>query len=172
MSMSFDKTSKVDPKAVQAIRDSIESEFGPSLTERREALQTRFGDMPIPRDVIETTLTKYAPNDPYFRGLLIKDLAEIRGTEMLPWVEQLLESKDLNLAGWGALALLDLADPRAFQEIERLHQQHLGKDENCKFPVGWLVGELIEHNRPESLALAEKLMNNSRRFYSDKKTGT
>lgn len=159
----------VSEKLTRVIFESVESEFGPSLAERREALRAQFGDAPIPNSIVEAALDRYAADDPFFRGLMIQDLTETRGAEMLPRIEQLLQSEDLDLAGWGALALLTIADPRAFREIERLHEQHLGKDEKGKFSIGWFVTELIEQHSPDALALAERLESNAIRFHAGEK---
>ena len=59
MSMSHGKAQKVAPEDVQLIIDVMYSEYGPSLEERREMLQERFGGHPIPKAIVDAALKKY-----------------------------------------------------------------------------------------------------------------
>jgi uncharacterized ferritin-like protein (DUF455 family) len=163
--MSFDNRDKgeskgkppVDPKDAQLIFDVMYSEFGPTLEERREILRSRFGDAPIPHVIIDAGLA--LAQDDAFRAHMTQQLAELRGAEMLPWVEQFLRSPHLNEAGEAAIALLYIDEPRALSEMEHLYKKYLGRDRETGFYLGNFLFLLREHGTPQSMALIDELKN-------------
>ena len=157
MSMSHGKAHKVAPEDVQLIIDVMYSEYGPSLEERREMLQERFGGHPIPKAIVDAALKKYGGGDPFSRGMMIQHLAELRGAEMLPWVDQLLESEDLRESGNGACALLFIDEARALPEINRLYHEYFHEPEDTGFSTGWFADALRERGTPNCLELLKTL---------------
>jgi hypothetical protein len=156
MAMQFDKSQKVSPKDIQLIFNAMHSDFGPSFDERREMLRARFGDAPIPRSIIDAAIAKISANEGEYKAMVICQLAEMRGKEMLPWIEPLLHAKHLYESAWAAIGLLYLSEARGLKEIERLFREHLGND-TPNFSFSWFCDELQNVGTPACLALSEKI---------------
>jgi hypothetical protein len=164
MTMSFDNRNKsiqmpkpaVDPNDAQLILDAMSSEAGTPLKARREMLQERFGDTPIPSSIVDAGLALAGDSD--YRAIMIRQLTELRGVEMLPWIESLLDSPHLYEAARGAMALLFIDESRSFAEIERLYREYRGRDREAGFYLGHFLSELRQHGTFESVALIDKLI--------------
>ncbi|MEY4702018.1 MAG: virus, partial [Pseudomonadota bacterium] len=150
-----------DPTLVKTLRTFYGlPEFPVSVEEAKQALDEAFGSQPIPPALIDY----YLDTEPAeTRSVKVFRLAEVRGGEMLPWVEKLLASADIDERIHGGWAMLHINEDRG---LHLLRGEFTGAVSSIPRPDTALNSILtilrIECPSPKSLALYDELRAMSR----------
>lgn len=145
----------------EQIKDGVEfirrAPINAPINELRELFNQRFGESPIPKEIVDGVV--YGSDARVqFNMVLLSQLAKIRGAEMLPWIEPLLRSEDPRAYGNAARGLLHIDEARGIKESERLYELCAWTaPPDSGFPPFWLIEELKEIGTAACLDAVKRL---------------
>jgi hypothetical protein len=127
------------------------------LAELRERYREKFGDSPIPKEVVDAVVNAQDTRIT-FNMMKLFMLAQIRGAEILPWIEPLLKAEEPVCYGNAACGLLYIDEARGIKEVVRLYElcAWTGKRQSG-FCAEWFVIALEELGTPACMEAIERI---------------
>jgi hypothetical protein len=128
-----------------------------SLEEARDLYRKRFGDAPIPKEIVDGVVNSQ-DTSPDFNMIKLYELAKIRGAEMLPRIEPLLTAKEPRAYGHAACGLLYIDEAQGIEEVVRLYELCAWTGyAGSGFAADWFIEELKGLGSPACLEAVKRI---------------
>ncbi len=142
---------------VRCLKDVLPAEHPFDAETLQDFLNREFGADPIPEAVVNAALESLSAG---LRPALIRYLAELRGEEVLPWVNGLLQSDDKETQHDGISALLWIDEGRGLRAAEQMWERDFEAATASGGEYVGLLTTLSGHESAASAALANAFMLN------------
>jgi len=141
----------------KTLSELLVGEYGLSLVDKREAIESLLRDGQVPEAVIDAVLRDHCEDDKA-RYRVIHSLAELTGAAMRLRVQELLNSDQRLARSWGAAALLYIDEGEGLGQIKKIVDQYLNSSiGEIHFPLAMFPQILKERGTPACLSLANDL---------------